>query len=175
MPPLTAAEQKLVKEAFAKQKKFLNDENLDKKQASRKQQEALEAASKGSLTLQTVGEGFSTSKSALIKDFTNSALMGSFIAAREAFTQAKNSEDVGDIPYRSKRMQQAKEQVEQLGIFDIGFTLIERPLNTVYTKAIQAGLEAGALLGKKLQIHNESRERVDNRLRDGKIDIKRVS
>jgi hypothetical protein len=33
----------------------------------------------------------------------------------------------------------------------------------------------GGLLGKKLQLHNESRERVDTRLRSGKIDAKRLA
>jgi hypothetical protein len=48
-------------------------------------------------------------------------------------------------------------------------------VNTDTTKAVQTGLEMGAILGKKLQLHNESREKVDNRLRNGKIDNRRLA
>jgi hypothetical protein len=44
-----------------------------------------------------------------------------------------------------------------------------------YADAIHKGLEIGGLLGKRLQLHNEARERVDNRLRNGKIDNRRLA
>ena len=42
-------------------------------------------------------------------------------------------------------------------------------------EGIAKGMQMGQLLGRKLQMRNESRERIDNRLRSGKIDNRRLS
>ena len=42
-------------------------------------------------------------------------------------------------------------------------------------KAVQAGFNQGAMLGRKLQLRNEERELVTNRLRTGGLDAKRIA
>lgn len=44
-----------------------------------------------------------------------------------------------------------------------------------YVNSVAQGLLMGQLLGKKLQMRNESRERIDNRLTSGKIDNRRLA
>ena len=47
--------------------------------------------------------------------------------------------------------------------------------NAKCASKIAEGLLMGQLLGKKLQLRNESRDRIDNRLRSGKIDNRRLA
>ncbi len=165
--PLTAKELASIQEAFKKQQKFLEGE-LDKKDATKKLQRALDVASKGDMTVQTVGEGFHQSKSALITDFTNTSLINNYIAIKEAYSKPN---------LESKERKKLNEELIGLGFFNDGHFLSIASLlpNQMTLSSIKTGLESGALLGKKLQIHSESRERVDNRLRNGKIDIKRIA
>jgi hypothetical protein len=44
-----------------------------------------------------------------------------------------------------------------------------------YAQQVAEGLQVGALLGRKLQTRRESKELVTNRLRTGKIDVKRIA
>ena len=177
--PVSDAEQRAAEKAYQEQRKFLNGE-INKKKATKKLQKQLDSISKQSIEVQTVGgtEGVST-RSMLLYDFTNSAAVGNFVALQEGLEQ--HYETMRQLPPRGdeynaahKMYQELREEVHALGFDVLGGAGGVDP-RSEYREAITKGLEMGALLGKKLQIHNEARERVDNRLRSGKIDAKRLA
>lgn len=164
---LSAAEAMAVKKAFDAQKSFLDGET-GKKATTKKLQQSLEAITKGDLTIQAVGEGSKLNTTAIMSDLTNSALVGSWIDAVD------NYNTIHKLPWGDPARRAATTHKESFDeIFSSNY-FYERPCQSL-VDATKAGLEIGGLLGKKLQLHNESRERVDNRLRNGKIDIKRIA
>ena len=172
---LTLNDAKLIQKAFDAQKSFLNGDTK-KKGTTRKLQQQLEGVTKGDLTLQNVGEHSNVSTTAVLSDMTNSALVGAWIDALQNYHDANNANN--GIVAREVRVAASNALDEFLEIFTGDFWYCGRynPLpRETSVKAVAAGLEIGGLLGKKLQLHNESRERVDNRLRNGKIDIKRIA
>lgn len=66
------------------------------------------------------------------------------------------------------------EQIENLNIIDYLNHANIRCYNN-YIAALNEGRDMGELLGRKLQLRNESRELVSNRLRNGAIDNKRLA
>jgi hypothetical protein len=159
---LSPAEEKAIAAAYAAQKSFLAGDTK-KKATTKKLQKQLDGVTKGDLTIQAVGEGANVATTAVLSDLTNSALVGSWINANQ------NYEATLKLPYSAAR-NAAYEVVR-----DFQEVFLPEFWSRDNKDAVKAGLEIGALLGKKLQLHNESRERVDNRLRNGKIDIKRIA
>lgn len=153
---------------LAKQRKFTNDENK-KKTASRSLNRKLEQVEKEGVTIEQVAGKYTC----LNYDVTGKE----FVAA------AAVNEEVGKLnversnePWGSQRRKELDKQIAALRakqeLLDNNY--FNGGSNT-YKKAIEDGLLMGQLLGRKLQMRNESRERVDNRLRSGKIDNRRLS
>ena len=153
-----------IAKAFAKQKTFLDGKTY-KKSATKNLQRQLNNVASQSIDVQTVGDSNVGVRTALLYDYTNSAkileackIMQEATGIDKSVTHSKTNE------YRET--------------FD---TLVDKDFFSIkgvreyYSTAISDGLNMGALLGKKLQLHNESRERVDTRLRSGKIDAKRLA
>lgn len=175
------AEQQAAEKAYQQQRKFLNGK-ISKKQATKKLQKQLESISKQSIEVQTVGgtEGVST-RSMLLYDFTNAAMVGKFNALSEEYRQVS---ELLKMPYSDEKRKETSQRKDELfnELSKMGSEMGLEILGSLgyrvrkdYETAVAKGLEMGALLGKKLQLHNEARERVDNRLHSGKIDAKRLA
>jgi len=100
-----------------------------------------------------------------------------FIAAANVNEQIdKLASERSKEPYGSQRRKELDKQIEvlraQREMLDYNYFGAG---SRKYKEAIEEGLLMGQLLGRKLQMRNESRERVDNRLRSGKIDNRRLS
>jgi len=173
-------EQQAAEKAYQQQRKFLNGE-ISKKRATKKLQRQLENISKQSIEVQTVGgtDGIAA-RSMLLFDFTNAAMVGKFTALNEECRQV--SELLYSMAYSDARWKETRakkdalyNELSELGFEILGTSRCSYGDGARYEQAVTKGLEMGALLGKKLQLHNETRERVDNRLRSGKIDAKRLA
>jgi hypothetical protein len=103
----------------------------------------------------------------------------SAIATYDALAEQKQNiwEQMRPLSWSDEKYQELQKQrleldtqIDKLGIAEFMSTGDSR-----YAEAIGKGIEIGGLLGKRLQLHNEARERVDNRLRNGKIDNRRLA
>jgi hypothetical protein len=170
---LTPSEQLAVEKALRKQRDFLNGA-LGKKSATKTLQNQLDKVAKQDISIQSVGgeEGINN-QSALMYDYTNSTKMGDFMrlseerdnlieAVRASLVTGEEKDKMQD------RIREIRQTIEAVGEH---FGHVDHSS----TAAVKKGLDMGALLGKKLQMHNEVRERVDNRLRSGKIDNRRLA
>ena len=171
---LTPQEIKDIKNAFQKQKNFLSGQ-YNKKRATNKLQRDLDSVAKQAIELQTVGgnDGVKT-RTSLIYDLTNPHTVGNYYelgksikAKRELMDKLKYG--TKEYDKLSKEVDVMREVIKATGLDEV------LSLYDSYGEEFKKGLEMGGLLGKKLQLHNESRERVDNRLRSGKIDNKRLA
>jgi hypothetical protein len=173
-PSLTAKELKAINDALTKQRNFMSG-NLDKKVATKKLQRELEATAKQDITMQSVGNTDVGIRTGLLYDFTKNNTISVISALKDEHSRLDKLKDAekswSDKNKFSTQQSELKSQLSGLGVDDI-FSFHSR---TSYEEAVRTGLEMGALLGKKLQLHNESRERVDSRLRSGKIDAKRLA
>lgn len=171
---LTPQEIRDIRSAFQKQKNFLNGQ-YDKKRATSKLQRDLDSVAKQAIELQTVGgsEGVKT-RTSLIYDLTNTHVLGTYY---ELGKSIKAHRDLMDkLKYSTKEYERLSKEVDVMreAIKATGLDEV-LSIRDSYGEEFKKGLEMGGLLGKKLQLHNESRERVDNRLRSGKIDNKRLA
>ena len=152
-------------EALEKQKDFTNGVHA-KKAASKNLQRKLDKIAKEAIDLQTVGDGAVAKRTCLIYDVTKSNRLTDAAELEKKLDAYRDAHDDYWKHEEYKAMQQAYDDIklrEFSGARD------------EYVEAVKAGSDMGALLGKKLQLHNESRERVDTRLRSGKIDAKRLA
>lgn len=164
---LTPKELYEAQKALAKQKEFL-DGNVDKKQATKGLTNKLKVVAKQSIDIQTVGTTANTFD-AIVADYSSPSLLGEI-----ADIESKLFDLYETQPHSANYRQLQAEQLERqraLGYEDIMRTNMRED----YKKQVLEGINLGALLGKKLQLHNEARERVDMRLRNGKIDNKRLA
>lgn len=173
---LSAKDGNELRKALQKQRNFMNGES-DKKAATRKLQRQLQAAQDDVMQVQQVGdmEGVPATNCLMI-DFTDSAV-SNYIIKSEEYNKLQNDNgtnwrqmNLSDDEYA--RMLQINRELQNVGIVR---DYIGRYPEKRYEAAVNAGLEMGGLLGKKLQLHNEARERVDNRLRSGRIDNRRLA
>lgn len=164
---LTPDEMAAIEKAFAEQKEFLRGET-GKKVGTNKLQKSLTQMQDSAMTVQTVGEGAVKSCTAVVfdlaKDAARFAQYHSLVAQKEELRKAPKRDNA--------KYTQVSDQITTL---HEAFRDFETYLHDERLKLIQTGLEYGALLGKKLTMHNESRERIDNRLRTGKMDAKRIA
>lgn len=173
--PLSPSEMRAIEEAFNKQKRFLDGET-NKKSATKKLQRELDNAANQSVEVQTVGDNSVGVRSSLIYDLTKDNKLVTLLSLADEYAKY---EDIRSN--HSWDSQQSKEAREQQSLLTEQAELIIDPelirISSLRGESgwISAGLDMGALLGKKLQLHNESRERVDNRLRQGKIDNRRLA
>lgn len=173
---LSPSEQAEVNKAFQKQRDFLNGQT-GKKTATKKLQQQLERIAKQQIDIQSVGgEGGITNQSALLYDYTNGAKLGEY--SRLVDEKIKLEDERSMLPWGNPRRDEVQKMIRELSI-QIEATGFGEHMysfkDTSLMAAINKGLDMGALLGKKLQLHNEVRERVDNRLRNGKIDNRRLA
>lgn len=153
---------------LAKQRKFTNDENK-KKTASRNLNRKLEQVEKEGVTIEQVaGKYTCLNYDVTGKEFIAAAAVHEEMAkARKAYNDASwGSQEKKDANALVAKLREQQELLDS-NYFSGG--------SITYKKAIEDGLLMGQLLGRKLQMRNESRERVDNRLRSGKIDNRRLS
>lgn len=171
---LTPAEEIAIQKTFKEQKDFMENGGT-KKGATKSLQKSLEKVASQQIDIQQVGgESGVKGVSALIVDLTASGKMAEAHDLTEKIKVANTER--AETEYNSierkaldKELGLLKEQRDALGMADYLSS------NNRYKDNIALGLEMGGLLGKKLQLHNESRERVDNRLRSGRIDNKRLA
>jgi len=165
---LTDEEIDEINKQIDKQKKF-GDGNTNKKTAGRNLAKKLDKAEKEGVTIEQVAGKYTC----LNYDVTGKE----FIAAANVNEQIdKLASERSKEPYGSQRRKELDKQIEvlraQREMLDYNYFGAG---SRKYKEAIEEGLLMGQLLGRKLQMRNESRERVDNRLRSGKIDNRRLS
>jgi hypothetical protein len=165
---LSDDEQTAIENHMEKQRKF-GEGNTRKRSASKSLSRKLEKAEKEGVTIEQVAGKYTC----LNYDITGKE----FVAATTAITEInrldaeRRSLAYGD-PKRDEIIRQSNVLREQRDMLDSNYFHNNSPR---YTKAIEEGLLMGQLLGRKLQTRNESRDRIDNRLRSGKIDNRRLS
>ena len=165
---LTDEEIDEINKQIDKQKKF-GDGNTNKKTAGRNLARKLDKAEKEGVTIEQVAGKYTC----LNYDVTGKE----FIAAANVNEEIdKLVSKRGTEPYGSQGRKELEKQIEALraqrDMLDYNYFGAG---SRKYKEAIEEGLLMGQLLGRKLQMRNESRERVDNRLRSGKIDNRRLS
>ena len=144
-----------------KQKKFLKGET-GKKPSTKNLQKQLETAAKSGVDVQIVGDEITGQKKCYIYDYTVGTKISELAQLQhEIMTNDRDS-------YKARKAETDLALEGSLNYFRLGTAMTIDPI-------IELGLNMGSLLGKKLQLHNESRERVDNRLYTGKIDGKRIA
>lgn len=169
---LTASEIAQIQKGIEQQRQFLRGETK-KKRSTKKMQRQLEVIAKQAIDIQTVGDGVEK-RTVLLYDYTSNTLLLQRDKLMEDVLQAQEKRDAA--PFGSIERKAFSEKVENLRKSLGENPFFERTsFRESRLKAIQEGIEMGSLLGKKLQLHNESRERIDTRLRNGKIDAKRLA
>ena len=173
---LTDKESQQIQKALDNMRNFLNGVT-DKKRTTKNLQNQLDSTATDSMQIQSVGgtDGV-TATSSILMDGITSALSELFAkddlvkALEDKRSASNNSKERSDLYI------QANEIRAELGNHPMRkYFSSTNWRNNDQVVAVRKGLEMGALLGKKLQLHNESRERVDNRLRSGKIDNRRLA
>ena len=167
---LTPDEVKQILRALDKQKDFIKGD-IKKDKASGKLAKALDRVAEQEIKVSTVLDGKS---SALIQNCTNERLLIEFKSLSDELQALRNN---GDTSVSNIDTQQLlSEQIENLNIIDyLDHAGFRSRYNNTYVAALNEGRDMGELLGRKLQLRNESRELVSNRLRNGAIDNKRLA
>ena len=167
---LTPDEVRQILRALDKQKDFIKGD-IKKDKASGKLAKALDRVAEQEIKVSTVLDGKS---SALIQNCTNERLLIEFKSLSDELQALRNN---GDTSVSNIDTQQLlSEQIENLNIIDyLDHAGFRSRYNNTYVAALNEGRDMGELLGRKLQLRNESRELVSNRLRNGAIDNKRLA
>ena len=119
-----------------------------------------------------MGEYANKSYTSVIQDLTaEEGKIANLAALGDELIKLENEEFSKLTPEQKIRRNEVRELI---GFAREDYTGL-RPGRSGNAKSVQEGLEIGSLLGRKLRMHNESRDRVDNRLRTGKIDARRIS
>jgi hypothetical protein len=175
---LTDKEMREVQKALDKMRDFLNGKT-DKKRTTKGLQKQLDSTANENMQIQAVGgsDGVKSMSSIMMDGITGS--LSQLIANSEVLKELRDERY--KLPYdEHSRRAELNKEIERLSeaVETHAMNRYFQP-NTYASKetreAVQKGLEMGALLGKKLQLHNESREKIDNRLRSGKIDNRRLA
>lgn len=167
---LSDKDKAAVEKALNKMKDFLNG-HTKKKSANKKLQKSLENTAVDNLQVQSVGgEDHIQDHSALMVDGINGSYFSDLISKID---QKESLGSYWEMDKEQKKIHhELTREIEQhtLGRYFGRWSRSEKQ-----PAAVEKGLQMGAMLGKKLQLHNETRERVDNRLRSGKIDNRRLA
>lgn len=150
------------RKVLADQRNFVRGA-LTKKRATKKLQKDLDKVANQSMEVDTVDFN-GKAVSCLTLDYTNASKMAQFLSL---YTDSNN---------KKLSMQQRLARETELASHQyFGIEPTDFCSQSMYHDHVAKGLELGGLLGKKLQLHNESRETVTNRLRNGKIDNRRLA
>lgn len=168
---LTTSERSIIEAAIRKQEKFLNGET-GKKSATKTLQKKLDAVATQDIDTQDVGQGRHR-YTALMVDLTKASDIERYVNHKDLTDNLrKEFNQMGTTAERRKEITLQQSELDRLNTIlqDYVPQGIKR-----YEKEVEDGFNMGALLGKKLLLHNETRERVDVRLQNGKIDSKRLA
>lgn len=164
-----------------KQKKFLNGD-VNKTMATRGMQNRLESLKRVDVEVQQVGGGDVGTFNALIYNLTKNNLiaeMDSHVCERQALRSAPTSKSSNEAILNVRQKIDAIHNILPpcIGTSRENNQVVEYTADgkAIYKDAITYGLELGALLGRRLQVRNETRELVYNRTRSGNIDKKRLA
>jgi len=171
---LSSADQAKLQKAMRQQRKFISGQ-FDRKSATRKLQSKLDEATKSGVELQSVWNG---KMECLVYDLTKGTSFAQAMQLQRDYVAA-------DAAYRSLPVNARTGAVSdtKIAAFDAA---VAHPLYDVVTRyfsntsmdesnAVDKGLQLGAMLGRKLQLRNETRDLTLNRLNSGKLDAKRIS
>lgn len=167
---LTDSEAMQVNGAIRKQRDFL-DGKLNKKSGTKSLTNKLKDMSKTNVEVQNVGGGNVPDVNCLIYDLTGDDKVSRLADVRLRINELRNDASL------------TWGQRNELGLdnltsesYNISNTLPDGfGSSRAYEEYVQKGTDMGALLGKKLQVRNEVRELVHNRMRTGSIDNKRLA
>ena len=181
--PLSDKEDRELQKAIEQQKKMLKGD-IKKVSCSKRLQQKLEKFASDAYDIETVGPNLNTE--CIIIDLTKQQNTLAELETRvdeivelDNKLHAMSGKDPSYIKLRQKR-DELYDNLADTGYLGLDYTgsghafpIRNTPRAT--TEAITKGLEVGALLGKKIQIRSEVRERTDNRLKTGHIDNKRLA
>jgi hypothetical protein len=156
--------------ALQAQKDFLNGKII-KKSGTKSLQNKLKSVSNTNVEVQNVGgEGGVPDTNCLIYDLTGDSKVSKLANVNMSLAQVRK------LSYEQQKLAGrdalVKEAYELQADLPSGFDMYA---SGHYGDIIQQGTDMGALLGKKLQVRNEVRELVHNRMRTGHIDNKRLA
>lgn len=161
-PQLTDQEERELEQAMRKQRKFLNGETGKKGATSKKMISQIKALLKSGVDMQAVN-ACGRVQNGLIYDYTVKPYGLNYATLLDKLQTADTYGQKNSIRMEMESL------VSECGIF-VHFLDGRR-----YATAVQEGVELGALLGRKLQVRNESRSLEYNRLTTGRIDNKRLA
>ena len=167
---LTTGEAQQVSSALRKQKDFL-DGKINKKSGTKSLTNKLKDMSKTNVEVQNVGGGNVPDVNCLIYDLTGDEKVGKLADMRLKINEIVNNASLTWAQRNELGLDNLRN--ESYGITNTlpdGFGSFRG-----YEEQVQKGTDMGALLGKKLQVRNEVRELVHNRMRTGHIDNKRLA
>ena len=170
---LSPKEQAALSKAMRQQRKFV-DNRFDRKSATKKLQQKLDEATKSGVEVQSV---FGGKIECLVYDITKNAGFADALSLWDAYTTANTA-------YHSARSGQDDQARKVRNAAHDAYT--KHPLGDLVSRffgntsadesrAVDEGLQLGAMLGRKLQLRNETRDLTVNRLNSGKLDAKRIS
>jgi hypothetical protein len=165
---LSPTEQAKLSQAMRQQRKFLNN-NFDRKTATKQLKSKLEEATKSGVEMQSV---FGGKLECLTYDFTTNTGFAEALSLREAYHAACNLPS--DTAGKSEQRELANKVFQAHPLADIVGRWFYNT-SSDESSAVDEGLQLGAMLGRKLQLRNESRDLTVNRLNSGKLDAKRIS
>ena len=170
---LSPSERLQAEQQLRKQRDFMNGQ-LGRKNASKKLQDTLDDVAKSGVELQQVVNG---KQQAFVYDLTKRG--AEFVDMLTGWNEYMEDYRKRSSTDRAKLQQENPELYKRVTEVARGdkplHNLVEKFFSYNNKEAVQQGLELGALLGKKLQLRNEARELVVNRLNSGKLDGRRIS
>lgn len=176
LPSLTSGEMMSVQRAFNKQREFLNDQ-IAKKKTTKKLQEDLSKVSKMGLDVQLVGDESTNTFQTIIYDLSSKMYLRQLSTLAAKYNSLKNDAEKREV---LKQVDEVMKDTSYATMRTMPWHLqssIDLPsfLRGDNSEEIAQGLELGSLLGRKLQVRNEERSLVYNRLVTGNIDSKRLA
>ena len=173
---LSQSEMNKIAKALQEQKELLDGE-VDKKPASKAVSKKVADLQNSETDFTTVGEGRYKNDCVVYRLDKETNKIAQYYEMFKAKFAIFDQHDNNEIDY-SERNELIKERCA-------GISVLSRTLPAGLksgdwsrknnTKQVAEGLQVGAILGRKLQTRRESRELVTNRLRTGKIDVKRIA
>lgn len=170
---LTTSEMQQMDKIISKQEKFVRG-NVDKKKATKKLQSDLEDVSRLELDVQMVGDSSVGTFNTIIYDFVHKSYVKNQLILLD---QHRNTKDSAVLQKINRQLRQAtnmyiSDKTNYLHASNLGLPGF---LGSVDSENVDKGFELGGLLGRKLQVRNEERTLVYNRLNSGHVDNKRLS
>lgn len=168
---LTTGEAQQVSTAIRKQKDFLEG-RLNKKAGTKSLTNKLRDMSKTNVEVQNVGGGNVPDVNCLIYDLTGDDKVSRLADVNVKMCDLRSNASLSWGQRNELGLDSLQTEAYNISsILPDGFS----SYRAGYEEHIQTGTDMGALLGKKLQVRNEVRELVHNRMRTGSIDNKRLA